>query len=62
MTLDELINAMEPQARKDKALLETAPERRSLFDMAMLLIETQNLLDWIEKTDAEKEKLIQNFT
>ena len=29
-------------------LLETAPERRSLFDMAMLLIETQNLLDWIE--------------
>lgn len=43
-------------------LLETAPERRSLFDMAMLLIETQNLLDWIEKTDAEKEKLIQNFT
>ena len=43
-------------------LLETAPERRSLFDMAMLLIETQNLLDWIEKTDAEKEELIQNFT
>ena len=43
-------------------LLETAPERRSLFDMAMLLIETQNLLDWIEKTEAEKEKLIQNFT
>lgn len=43
-------------------VLETAPERRSLFDMAMLLIETQNLLDWIEKTDAEKEKLIQNFT
>ena len=40
-------------------LLETAPERRSLFDMAMLLIETQNLLDWIEKTDAEKEELIQ---
>ena len=43
-------------------LLETAPERRSLFDMAMLLIETQNLLDWIEKTDAEKEELMQNFT
>ena len=30
--------------------------------MAMLLIETQNLLDWIEKTDAEKEELMQNFT
>lgn len=30
-------------------------ERKALFDMASELTECQNLLDWIEKTPAEKE-------
>ena len=35
-------------------LLDTQVDRRTLFRMAMILIECQNLLDWIEKTEEEK--------
>lgn len=35
--------------------LERHGERQALFNMAMELMETQCLLDWIEKSPAEKE-------
>ncbi len=35
--------------------LERRGERQALYDMAMELMETQCLLDWIEKTPEEKE-------
>lgn len=34
---------------------ETLCERMKLFEMAKWLEESQNLLDWIEKTDEEKQ-------
>ena len=37
--------------------LESYPNREAMFKMAMTLIESQNLLDWIEKTPAEKARL-----
>ena len=35
--------------------LERRGERQALYDMAMEIMETQCLLDWIEKTESEKE-------
>lgn len=35
--------------------LERRGERQALYNMAMELMETQCLLDWIEKTESEKE-------
>ena len=36
-------------------LLDTQADHRAMFRMAMTLIECQNLLDWIEKTEEEKQ-------
>ncbi|NLU23788.1 MAG: hypothetical protein GXW99_03505 [Clostridiales bacterium] len=35
--------------------LDTCGERTTLFNMAQEIGETQNLLDWIEQTPAEKQ-------
>ena len=35
--------------------LESRDHREALFRLASELMETQNLLDWIEKTSAEKQ-------
>lgn len=35
--------------------LDATSDRTSLFNMAMTLMECQNLLDWVEKTDGEKK-------
>ena len=35
-------------------LLDTQVDHRALFRMTVILIECQNLLDWIEKTEEEK--------
>ena len=37
--------------------LNSAKERLTLYDLARELEETQNLLDWIEKTPAEQKML-----
>lgn len=35
--------------------LNSYKDRKTIFDMAAALMETQNFLDWIEKTPAERE-------
>ena len=49
-TLDNIWDLFETTLRADSAYARTR-----LFEMAKWLEESQNLLDWIEKTPAEKQ-------
>ena len=49
-TLDNIWDLFETTLRADSAYARTC-----LFEMAKWLEESQNLLDWIEKTPAEKQ-------
>ena len=49
-TLDNIWDLFETTLRADSAYARTR-----LFEMAKWLEESQNLLDWIEKTDEEKQ-------
>ena len=48
-TLDSIWDLFETSLRT-----KSAEDRTVLYTMARTLEETQNLLDWIEKTEAEK--------
>lgn len=49
-TLDNVWDLFETATR-----LDSQEQREALFSLANELAETQNLLDWIEKTPAERE-------